>query len=180
METEMDIDKIISDHTIWLKNNGTKGVFADLRGANLGGADLRGADLQYANLRGANLRGADLREADLCGANLREADLYMADLRGANLGVADLCKANLCDANLGWADIRLTKMPDTDKFLNSPYSICHIRHNTVRIGCEYHTVEEWLSFSDEQINEMHSTALEWWICNKEIIFYIVKSLSKTI
>jgi len=63
---------------------------ADLCGANLRDADLRGADLCGANLRDADLRGADLRGADLCGANLRDADLRDADLRGANLRDADL------------------------------------------------------------------------------------------
>jgi hypothetical protein len=52
--------------------------YADLRGANLSGANL--AD---ANLSGANLADADLRGADLYGANLRGADLYGANLRGA-------------------------------------------------------------------------------------------------
>jgi len=61
---------------------------ADLRGANLGGANLGGADLRGANLGGANLRDADLRGANLGGANLRDADLRNADLRGANLGGA--------------------------------------------------------------------------------------------
>ena len=57
---------------------------ADLRRANLWGANLRGADL-----RGANLWGADLRRANLWGANLRRADLWGADLRGADLRGAD-------------------------------------------------------------------------------------------
>ena len=93
---------------------------ADLYGANLGGsnlggadlygADLRGADLRGADLYGANLRGADLRGADLYGADLRGADLYGADLRGADLGGADLrgadlYGANLRGANLGGADL---------------------------------------------------------------------------
>lgn len=41
-------------------------------------ANLRGADLSEADLRGANLREADLSEADLVGANLRDvrADFY--------------------------------------------------------------------------------------------------------
>ena len=38
-----------------------------------------------ANLRGANLRGADLREANLSGADLREADLSGAILTNANI-----------------------------------------------------------------------------------------------
>ena len=68
---------------------------ADLRGADLRGANLYGADLRGANLRGANLYGADLRGADLCGT-----DLYGADLRGADLYDADLRGANLQEAKL--------------------------------------------------------------------------------
>jgi hypothetical protein len=58
---------------------------ADLRGADLRGANLCGADLYDADLRGADLRGADLYDADLRGADLRDADLRGADLYGANL-----------------------------------------------------------------------------------------------
>ena len=50
-----------------------------------GESDGERADLRFADLRGANLRRADLRGADLQGANLRDADLRFADLRGANL-----------------------------------------------------------------------------------------------
>ena len=49
-----------------------------------------GADLRDANLRGANLRDADLRDADLRGANLYGANLRDANLRGANLYGANL------------------------------------------------------------------------------------------
>jgi len=79
---------------------------ANLRGANLGGANLRGANLRGANLGGANLRGADLRGADLVGANLGGANLRGADLRHANLGGADLRGADLGGANLGGANLR--------------------------------------------------------------------------
>ena len=58
---------------------------ADLREADLRGADLLGANLHEADLHGADLRGADLREADLHGADLHEADLRGADLHGADL-----------------------------------------------------------------------------------------------
>ncbi|GDY98102.1 hypothetical protein MCC01947_13770 [Bifidobacteriaceae bacterium MCC01947] len=89
---------------------------ANLRCADLYGADLRGADLRCADLYGADLRGADLRCADLHGANLRHAslhgadlrcaDLYGADLRGADLRCADLHGANLRCADLYGADLR--------------------------------------------------------------------------
>ncbi|EBZ0565105.1 pentapeptide repeat-containing protein, partial [Salmonella enterica subsp. enterica serovar Newport] len=51
---------------------------------------LRGANLRDADLCGANLRGANLRDANLCGANLRDANLYDADLCGTNLRGANL------------------------------------------------------------------------------------------
>ena len=88
-----------------------RGERADLRWANLSGANLSEADLRWANLSGANLSGAhlseaDLRWADLSGANLSEADLRWADLRWANLRWADLRWANLSEANLREADPR--------------------------------------------------------------------------
>ena len=77
---------------------------AELEGADLGGANLRGAELEGANLRGANLGGANLEDANLGSANLRGADLISANLRGANLGGADLISANLRGADLRGAD----------------------------------------------------------------------------
>jgi hypothetical protein len=78
---------------------------ANLRCADLYGANLRGADLSCADLYGANLRGADLYGANLRGADLSCADLYGADLRGANLSGANLCGANLRGANLRGAKL---------------------------------------------------------------------------
>ena len=73
-----------------IKKSRRAGTVPDLRGANLGGADLRGADLGWSDLGGADLRGADLGWSDLRRADLRGADLGRADLRGADLGWADL------------------------------------------------------------------------------------------
>ena len=56
-------------------------------------------------MRYANLRNADLWGANLTGANLRNADLYGADLEGANLEGADLYGADLMDAKIGGATI---------------------------------------------------------------------------
>ena len=61
------------------------------RGANLRDANLYGANLCDANLRGANLRDANLYGADLCDADLRDANLRDANLRGANLCGAKGC-----------------------------------------------------------------------------------------
>ena len=73
--------------------------------ANLSGADLGRADLRGANLIEVNLLGADLHEANLNGAYLREACLAEANLAGADLGGAKLSGAHLLAADLGGADL---------------------------------------------------------------------------
>jgi hypothetical protein len=88
--TPIDLPTILSKHAAWWRND-PAGKRANLRSANLSGANLSGADLRSANLSGANLRGADLSGANLSGANLRGADLSGADLRsaiGAELAIA--------------------------------------------------------------------------------------------
>lgn len=83
MEKEQ-LAKILHRHQLWLegKEGGEQANlrWADLRGADLCEVDLRVADLHRANLRGANLYGADLCWADLQGADLRWANLREADL----------------------------------------------------------------------------------------------------
>ena len=64
-----ELDKILADHKLWLKSNGTAGARADLSVP-----DLWGTDLQGANLRCANLQGANLRDTNLWGTNLDYAD----------------------------------------------------------------------------------------------------------
>ena len=99
-----ELQEILKNHILWLKENG--GERAKLQYANLRGAYLRDADLRGANLRGAYLRDADLRGANLRGADLSNAYLRDADLRGANLRGADLSNAYLRDADLRGADLR--------------------------------------------------------------------------
>ena len=95
---------ILAEHEKWLAGDG--GERADLRGADLSGANLRDANLRVADLSGANLRDANLSVADLSGADLRDANLRDADLSVADLSGADLRDANLRDANLRGADLR--------------------------------------------------------------------------
>ena len=94
-----ELKNILKLHKKWL-NDEEGGLKADLRGADLRGANLCGADLRRANLCGVNLNGASLRGADLREATLRGAILYRADLREADLRGADLSGANLYGANL--------------------------------------------------------------------------------
>ncbi len=84
-----ELKEILRKHTLWVecKEGGERAnlLGADLRGAHLREADLRGANLLGADLLGAHLREADLRGANLVGANLWGASLWGADLVGANL-----------------------------------------------------------------------------------------------
>jgi uncharacterized protein YjbI with pentapeptide repeats len=102
---------------VWLKDADLSGAdltFADLRGADLSGADLTFADLRGADLSGAALRGADLTDADLRGADLPRANLFQAALRGAFLRDADLTGATLTGAYLTFADLRGADLPDAN------------------------------------------------------------------
>ena len=73
------LQEIIESHGRWLRN-AEGGERADLRSADLSGANLRSADLSDAYLGGANLRSADLSGANLSGANLGGAYLSGANL----------------------------------------------------------------------------------------------------
>ena len=84
------------------------------RGVNLSNADLRLADLSGADLRKANLSFAELRLADLSGADLREANLSFADIYHANLSHADISYANLYFAILNGADLNGADLSYTD------------------------------------------------------------------
>ena len=42
--------------------------------------------------------------------------------------------------------------------------------NKIQIGCELHTREKWRNFSDDEIEEMHEDALDFWKKYKSMIF----------
>ncbi|EDS2449522.1 pentapeptide repeat-containing protein [Salmonella enterica subsp. enterica serovar Hvittingfoss] len=182
-----DLSKILEEHKVWITSMRESGSRADLRDANLYGADLRGADLRDAYLRGADLRGADLRDAYLRGADLRGADLRDAYLRGADLYGADLRDADLRDADLYGADLYGADLRDADLYgadlpdltfviLGEKYFISITNGEYVRAGCQNHTVEEWRKYSKQEIAEMDGRkALKFYPRLLDIIdFYIGK------
>ncbi|EBB1443410.1 pentapeptide repeat-containing protein, partial [Salmonella enterica] len=50
-----DLSKILEEHKVWITSMRESGSRADLRDANLYGANLCGANLRDADLYGANL-----------------------------------------------------------------------------------------------------------------------------
>jgi uncharacterized protein YjbI with pentapeptide repeats len=79
---------------------------ADLSGANLSSASLRGVNLVGANLSKTVLEGTDLAGADLSKCDARGAYLYNARLYGADLSYADLTRARMGKAKLQGASLR--------------------------------------------------------------------------
>ena len=177
----------LAAHAAWLRDPAT-GARADLRGVNLRGASLRSADLVGADLRRADMHGADLRDVDLRRAKLFGADLADADLRGAKLAYADLPWADLSDANLRGADLTRADLHGADlrgadlaeanlatanlrgvtgdgvviQSLHLPRYPVAITGDSMQIGCQRHTIADWLAFDDVAIARMDSGALDWW------------------
>ena len=104
-----------------------------------------------ADLHEAYLRGADLRWADLRGAYLREADLRWADLGGAKIN----------------NDVEISLTPyqlDTENYH------VYIWDKHIKIGCEFHSMDDWFGFDDSRILTMdNKKGLEWWRIWKEPI-----------
>ena len=95
---------------------------------NLGEA-IKAAIKAGDNLRGANLQDAELRGADLQGANLWGANLQDADLRSAELRHGMKIKSLRIFAGL-YVHICMAIVDES----GIPW---------VRMGCLWHTVEEW-------------------------------------
>jgi uncharacterized protein YjbI with pentapeptide repeats len=84
---------------------------ADLREANLAGAQFVRANLSTANLGAAyavrtNFQGANLADADLRGAYLQESDLAFADLTRADLRATDFSNCSMQGVRADGANLR--------------------------------------------------------------------------
>jgi hypothetical protein len=159
---------------IQIKHRSTGKVIKEVDAASLVNADLRGTDLRFANLQytklqDADLRGADLQDADLEFAYLRRADLRCANLQDTNLQHANLQHArlqrvNLLGADLYGANIRWALGDGKRiKTIDDRYRIViMLEYGVMAIGCEQHSIDEWMNFSDEEINKMDTDAIQWW------------------
>ena len=156
----------------WAVKNKADLRFANLRSADLSSADLSSADLSFANLRFADLSSANLRSADLSSADLSSANLSSANLRSADLSSADLSSADLRFANLRSADLRFINSADGKILacMNAGKYQVVLSKDKIAIGCQFHEIEVWRSFSDEKISKMDDGALEWWNKWKELVF----------
>ena len=144
---------------IQIKHRSTEKVIKEVDATSLVNADLRCADLRSANLQYADLQYADLHGANLQRVNLEGAELLGADLRYANLQRANLQHADLRGVNIRWAlgdEKRIKTIIDQYKI------VIMLEYGIMAIGCEQHTIDEWMNFSDEEIDNMDLGALRWW------------------
>ncbi len=103
-------------------------------------------------------------------ADLSGADLSGADLSGANLCRADLYGANLSGADLSGAIHNFTHLLNLSGF---KYNITLI-NDLVKIGCHSLPIQQWVSLSDEDLQELDENALYL----KEQILPILKAIYK--
>lgn len=129
---------------------------------------------QIKNIYGAVLFTADVPEGTESGLITRVALEQAVEAR-ANLAGANLARANLGGANLGdlsgiWGtsgNLREIKAIQCDTWPVT-YTATHMQ-----IGCQFHELERWWSFTDEQIGRMDSSALAWWSKWKPVLHTIV-------
>jgi uncharacterized protein YjbI with pentapeptide repeats len=84
-----------------------------LRSAVLEGANLQGANLMYADLRGAILTQANMENVNMLSANLQGVYLRNANLKKARLGDVKLIGSDMGNANLQGAYLRYANMEGT-------------------------------------------------------------------
>ena len=123
--------------------------------------------LEYSKLNGAY--GVEFSYFDLRGADLIDADLSYANLRGANLR----------GANLNNIFIWRTSGNSKEIFsLQTAFYLVNFIKSTdyLQIGCKNYTVQEWVDFSDSEIDNMASDALEFWSIWKPTIMSWISAI----
>ena len=131
VKSESDLQELLKEHTLWIESSHVKGRFADLSGARLVKAGMRGAslrnanlndtDLSYADLTNANLSGALLQRANLAGTIFTNTELSGADLFETDLSHAKISKSSLSSTNLGKARLNKNSFRDLN-FSNADLS----------------------------------------------------------
>jgi hypothetical protein len=91
----------------------------DLEGAQLRDAELYGADFSWANLRGADLEGSSLFQARLAYTDLRDASLRNCSFGGAQFHWTKLAGADVAESRLRGTTFNcdLSKVVGLDKLL---------------------------------------------------------------
>ena len=76
---------------------------------------------------------------------------------------------DLSDANLRYADLIIITWSHWHTYITPGH---------MRIGCQFHSLDEWRNFTDDQIAEMHGDATEFWAENKELLIGLCERFEK--
>ena len=89
---------------------------------------------------------------------------------------ADLTGAYLTGANLTRADLTYTtgNLLQVKSLQVDEWSIVYSNNGYMHIGCEKHKIVNWFNFSNDEINKMDPSALEWWVKWKPILKQIIE------
>ena len=78
----------------------------------------------------------------------------------------------LQETDLRGADLRVANLPTDIIRIDGMRWDVTILYGYMRIGCQYHHVDDWDKFTDDEISKMDSKALEFWQANKQKLITI--------
>lgn len=90
-----------------------------------------------------------------------------ADLSNANLRSANLRSANLSGADLSGADLLVIHINQYTAYVQKDYT---------RIGCQFHSNEDWLSFSSREVGHFSREAVQKWEKYGGVIKQAIRSI----
>ena len=82
------------------------------------------------------------------------------------IGGDSLQYANLQGADLQGADLQYANLPTDVIRIDGMRWDVTILYGYMRIGRQHHHVDDWESFTDDEISKMDNDALEFWQANK--------------
>lgn len=108
--------------------------------------------------------------------SLRDSDLSCSDLSCSDLRGSNLRASNLSNSDLSNSDLRgsIGNGKEVKSLQIGTYMVSYHK-DILNIGCQSHTLDRWISFTDEEIDAMDKgTSLAWWKLNKDILVTLVK------
>lgn len=105
-----ELNEIIRLHKKWLESNGNHGERADLRNADIRGADITYQDLNRVNFGGSIITNCDFTGTDLRGCHFHGTDIIDCQLRSCDLRAAIFKGCLLKRSDLYASNIRLSDL----------------------------------------------------------------------
>lgn len=197
--SQRTLDRMIKNHQKYLENNERLHqlflIDVDLSSRNLSEVNLTNAVFIRCKLSLSNFTKSTLEGTLFSACDCKKSIFFKTNLNGAKfeyciLKFCSFNKASLENSSLIYSDLRGTSLKDVDldtvnfrcvvgnsKEIKSlqihNYQISYSK-NILNIGCESHPIQDWIDFSDRQINRMDAHALTFWKQYKDIILTLVQ------